>query len=489
MKKWTKAALGILLSFMCLFTCVGYAAISQNLVINGNVAVDPPDYDEIVITDVVACSSTTATQTVSRVPPTNVQSKITGEAGEKIVYQITAHNYSETETYVYTGPLYSDEYASVADNLTISASMDEQNVDKIPASFGLNYYEGTPVAPGEEIVFYATYELNSDISASEIMVNFNFEPVIYTITYMNGNEIYAVDCITDNSIEYIVKTEGPTNGDLVFANWINANADAVYSYSAGNTNSYTLSAKWDSVYLIMFVDESGNILYQENFKSSDTALSAEGQAIVDAKLAELAAEAAKDEMSVAWSDYNIDTATSDITVHPIYTYTGNLRFTPIDEDGDGITDYYQVDAVNKLNDHTRIPGRFNGLDVEVVNKLYLNNNNFDYGAGVNTIEIGEGIKRLNRNALAYTADLDTVKLPSTIEYIGKNVFSRNFGDDRKVLTIEFNGTMAEWQAIEKDGEWHNGLKTGSKVVCSDGYFELDRGWLGLGGYTWNAHPN
>ena len=70
--------------------------------------------------------------------------------------------------------------------------------------------------------------------------------------------------------------------------------------------------------------------------------------------------------------------------------------------------------------------------------------------------------------------------------MGKNTFSRNWGDDKKVLTIEFNGTKAEWQAIVNNShdEWHNGLQEGSVVKCSDGYFELDRTGLFGTGYTW-----
>lgn len=489
MKKLFKLFSWILLSFMIFGIMIGYAAVADTLIISGGLDVMPPHYDELVITEVTACSATTATHTTFKVVPTNIKSTITGNAGDQIVYKITAHNYSETETYVYSGAVCSDMYASVADKLTIHASSDEQSLNVIPANSGANYYEGTPVAPGETIVFYATYTVNSSLSSDEIMVNFDFKPVAYSVTYMNGNDVYAVDCITDNSVAYTVKADGPNNGDRLFANWINANAEAVYSYDAGNTNSYTLSAKWDNVYLIIFVDKDGNSIYQETFTDSSSALSAEGQAIVDAKLAEFAAEAAKEDMSVAWSDYDIASATSDITVRLVYTYTGNLKFTPVDSDGDGITDYYQVDAVDKLQDPTVIPGSLNGVSVDVINKLYLNDNNFDYGAGVTTIEIGEGVKTINRNALAYTADLKTVQLPSTIEYLDKNVFSRNFGNDRKVLTIHFNGTMAEWRAIEKHSDWHNGLQSGSIVLCKDGYFELDRGFLGLGGYNWKAHPN
>lgn len=493
MKMISKVLLGAALSFICLFTSLGYALVSEEINITGSAVVEPPEFTGMVVTEAVALSESTASQTSTRLYPTNLKSVISGSAGDQIVYKITAHNYSETDTYVFSGAVYDDEvYASVGNKLTISTSKDAQNLEKNPAFVGINYYEGTPVDPGEELVIYATYTLKSDISAGEILVNFDFQPVIYTITYMNGNEQYSVDCITDNTIEYYVKESGPNNGDLPFAYWINANAEAVYYYSAGNTNSYTLSAKWDSIYQIMFVDNDGNIVYQESFKSSATKLSSEGQAIVDAKLAEYAEAAAMQDMSVKWDNYKIAGATGNITVRLIYTYTGNLNLIPVDSDGDGITDYYSVQAVDTLKNPTKIPGEVNGIPVEVVEKLYKNENNFDYGSGVKNIEIGEGVKRVEANALAYTSSLSTVSLPSTLEYLGKNTFSRNFGSDIKQVTIYFNGTMAEWQEIVNNShdEWHNGLKEGSRVVCSDGYFELERG-LGssLGSYKWNAHSN
>ena len=41
-----------------------------------------------------------------------------------------------------------------------------------------------------------------------------------------------------------------------------------------------------------------------------------------------------------------------------------------------------------------------------------------------------------------------------------------------MLTIEFNGTMEEWKAIlaNSASDWHNGLRPGSIVRCTDGYF-------------------
>lgn len=495
MKTSMKIAVGLLLSFMVLCTGIGYAALSSTLDIVANLELDPADLDEVVITKVEPLSSTTVNaETSSRVFPTNVKSSITGSAGQRIVYRITAHNYSDTRSFVYTGIGYDSSYGGVVSRLSMSASMGEGNTQPLVNDTAATYTAGDPIEPGEDFVFYVTLTLTGSLSSADLLLHYDFKQVMYTVTYMNGNELYAMDCITDNSVSYVVKGDGPDNGGKVFASWVNTNAVAVTSYPVGNTNDYTLSAKWDSVHLIIFADADGTVIYEETFTDSSTRLSDAGQAIVDAKLAELAAAAAADEMTVAWSDYNIANATSDITVRAVYTYTGYLSLTPVDANGDGITDHYQVDAVAKLTDPTRIPGRFNGLDVAVVNKLYLNDNNFDYGAGVNRIEVGEGVRIINRNALAYTSDLDTVTLPSTLEYMDKNVFSRNFSSDKKVLTIEYNGTMAEWQELVNNSheEWHNGLKTGSVVRCSDGYYQLTVKSTMFGlieTYTWTAYPN
>lgn len=488
MTKFTKLFTCIISLVACCAICIGYASISGTLTIRGEATANPPVFDTLVITSVETVNATVNAEEHTRLIPTNLNSTISGTAGQRIVYRITVHNYSETETYIFNGIRYSDIFGEAMDRMTVTVSADEGGTVVLPNAEQA-CVTGTPVAPGEDLAFYVTYTLTGDFASEPIWINYVFAPVVYTVTYMNENEIWAVDYIVNNQQVYYVRTEAPElpEGDVrVFYDWVNANADAVDSYPIGNTNSYTLSAKWDNLHLIIFVDEFGNVLYEETFTDSSTALSKEGQETVDAILAELQAAAAADEMSVAWDDYTIKGAKSDIVVRPIYTYSGNLRFTPMDRNGDGIIDYYQVDAVSKLKNPTKIPGQYKGLPVETVNKLYLNEDNFDYGAGVKTIEIGEGVQTLNRNALAYTSDLTLVKLPSTMTSIGKNAFSRNFGSDKKKLTIEFNGTMAEWKTLvaNSHSEWHNGLKTGSLVKCSDGYFELDRGFLELGGYNW-----
>lgn len=493
MKSWVKIILGITLSVMCVLTSIGYAAFTDDMSIMGDATVERPDFDEVVITDIIVYPGTTASQTETTLVPTNVKTQLTGIAGQKIVYQITAHNFSKTQSYIYTGPVYSSEYTTVASQITISTSNDAANTDLIPVKTAKNACEGTPIAPGEDFVFYVTYTLNSNLSASDLMVNFKFQPVIYTVTYMNTNKTYAVDCIIDNSIAYEVRKTGPNNGSMVFANWINASAEIVTSYPAGTTHDYTLSATWKNIYLIIFVDNNGNVIYQEPFTDSSTKLSDEGQRIVDAKLAEFAEEAAKSDMAVTWSEYNIASANKDITVRPVYTYNGNLRYTPVDEDKDGIIDYYKLEAVDSLASTVRILGKFNGLDVKIVEKLYANDGTFDYSSGVQHIIIEEGVQLLMHNSLAYTENLSTVTLPSTLVRMEKNVFSRNlfnpFGnDDKKVITITYNGTREQWKTLvaNSDSDWNNGLLSNSKVICTDGYFQLS---VTLGNYKWKEYSN
>ena len=77
-----------------------------------------------------------------------------------------------------------------------------------------------------------------------------------------------------------------------------------------------------------------------------------------------------------------------------------------------------------------------------------------------------------------------------MEYIGKNAFSRNWGNDKKAITIVYNGSLSEWKSLVANShdDWDNGITTkdGSKVMCSDGYFEYDYGFLGIGA-KWEEH--
>lgn len=337
--------------------------------------------------------------------------------------------------------------------------------------------------------------------ASPVFAKDNVEVTryFYSVTYMDatGEELFDTEYVIngDRSDEacwayehQITKSQStPNSTNKKFNGWVNAGSLATTVISAGNRNDIVLFESWTNPYTARFVDHDGNVFYSETFTKDGT------DPIDPPAVPKLDNVVVPENYAYAWypDPTNVKALTGDTTFMPSITYVGKLKFEPVDDPADGIIDYYKVVAVSKLDATTEIPGEFEGLPVKIVEKLYKNDNNWDFGSGVTTIIIGEGVERLDHNALSHTSSLKTVKLPSTINYLDKNVFSRNTIGDWKKLTINFNGTMDQFRAIYKHEDWHNGLKTGTKVICSDGEFTLDSfKYTSVGAdYVWDPPMN
>jgi hypothetical protein len=162
---------------------------------------------------------------------------------------------------------------------------------------------------------------------------------------------------------------------------------------------------------------------------------------------------------------------------------------------DGVVDYYRVVAVDSLDKEVIVPGDVGGVPVKIIYRITNVDgendwNNYEYT--VTKITIEENIERLEWNSLAWTPNLIEVNLPNSLVYMDKNVFSRNdvFGNDKKKITINFNGTMQEWKEVlaNSNKDWAGGLKEGTIVNCSDGYFKLEKKNF-LSSLSWNEYPN
>ena len=337
----------------------------------------------------------------------------------------------------------------------------------------------------------------------------------YSITYMNDYEVLAVKYVTESGA---VSTANSAAQDLVekwaaenitgtweFGGWMNAGSTKLDQIDANNAKDIVLYPYFNKPYTARFVDQKGNVLaycffHKEDLtKLDDTKDAAQSQLPAPGTNFEFDYwEVNANGTKVQYNEKNFANYGYDVTIYPVYRYTGNLKLTPVDEDSDGTIDYYKVEAVAKLDEVQTIPGDVNGIPVKLVEKLYENENNTDYASGVKTIIIEEGVEVLAQNSLAYTSDLDIVKLPSTITTLQKNSFSRNYKEDTKVIEIQYNGTMAEWKAILNNSatadDWHNGLRTGTKIICTDGYFELKYTDLSIGDlyefgrYKWTEYP-
>ena len=336
---------------------------------------------------------------------------------------------------------------------------------------------------------------------------------VYTITYMNDNKVLYVDYVDETRAAKTVNTANSTAQGLVekwaganitgtwkFGGWMNAGSTKIPTVEAGNKKDIVLYPYFNKPYTARFVDQKGNVLewcmfHKEDLsKLDDTMRAAQSQLPNPGKdfafdYWEVNANGTK----VQYNENNFKNYSYDVTIYPVYRYTGNLKLTPVDNDNDGIIEYYMVEAVAELDKDTTIPGDVNGIPVKIVVRLYQNKDSifggyFDYASGVEIIRVEEGVEKLQHNSLAYSSSLNTVYLPSTLKTMAKNTFSRNISSDKKVLTIEYNGTKAAWDALvaASHDEWANGLQNGSTIKCIDGTYTLTdkSGWFSGSEWVW-----
>jgi hypothetical protein len=309
---------------------------------------------------------------------------------------------------------------------------------------------------------------------------------------MIGEDVYLKEYHTDSSIDYTVIAA--PNGYTDFKQWVNANGVAVTKIPKSNRNDYTLYATWYNKYTINFIDANGELIYSEEFIEGTSNISREGQTIVNQWLEKENENENPNHVHVTWSDYDLAGATSDIVVRPQYDYQGHLNMEPVyEQPDDGVVDYYRVVAVDSLPAEVIVPGDVGGVPVKVIYRITNEDGESDWDNYENTvtkITIEENVERLEWNSLAWTPNLSEVNLPNSLRYMDKNVFSRNdlFGNDKKKLTINFNGTMREWKDVvaNSNDDWDGGLKEGTFINCSDGYFKLEKKNF-LGSLEWKEY--
>jgi hypothetical protein len=178
MKSWLKATLGIILSFMCLFTCVGYASISDFLSVSGTVKTSIPS--GLFITSIVEQSSSRVTNsTESYLPYTTtvdaaIKKSSTNSEG-KVTYTITVLNNTKL-TYSYRGIYYQTNLSGYNGNSYVSTATGRNRIGVV-CSLADAPAEQKKVAPGETLTFTATYTVGAGMSSGttwKTLVNFQF---------------------------------------------------------------------------------------------------------------------------------------------------------------------------------------------------------------------------------------------------------------------------------------------------------------------------
>lgn len=273
------------------------------------------------------------------------------------------------------------------------------------------------------------------------------------------------------------------SGAESFIGWVNALGNSPDLSKREDYGLYPAFKYPETTYEVRFMDMKGEeLLGSATFKESQAGQRAT-DVITDTPTAPTLTDleftgwgVRTDSGTVSWSDYTLTKA--DVVVYAQYTYNGNLQLTPVDEDGDGTTDYYRVDATANLEAEVIIPGYINGIPVAVITDLASG-----FAGNVETIIVEDGVETINKDAFAFTPNLKNVTIPLSVTSIGANTFSSGWGIlTQKQVTITYDGTWEQWDQITENG-WDDGLVAGSKVVCADGTY-VKSGNI-FTGYEWS----
>jgi hypothetical protein len=130
-------------------------------------------------------------------------------------------------------------------------------------------------------------------------------------------------------------------------------------------------------------------------------------------------------------------------------------------------------------------------------KYTLNNNTtiseyaFYDCSGLKSVDIPSSVTSIGGNAFSSCISLTSVTIPSSVTSIGDKAFENCTGltsvtigsgvtsignsafyNCSSLTSIKYNGTVAQWKAITRIGDWNEGVPA-TTVTCSDGTCGLD----------------
>lgn len=178
MKAWTVSAICILLTVLCLFSSVGYAALSDSLQISGEASVEIPYGLFITNIETISESDNIESNEVSFLPyTTTVKSAIkrSSKSAGTVTYRITVKNNTNL-TYSYRDIYYQTNLTGYNGNNYVSGSNSKSKIGVVCTLKSAATQE-KKVLPGDTKTFTVTYTVGTDRSERETwstLINFQF---------------------------------------------------------------------------------------------------------------------------------------------------------------------------------------------------------------------------------------------------------------------------------------------------------------------------
>ena len=142
-------------------------------------------------------------------------------------------------------------------------------------------------------------------------------------------------------------------------------------------------------------------------------------------------------MCVDWSAFQNCSRLKSVTIGNGVTSIGNCAF----EDCTGLTSITIPDSVTSIG-----------------------NSAFSGCTGLTSVTIGNGVTSIGLAAFEGCTMLTSITIPDSVTSIDWYAFN----GCTSLTNIKFNGTIAQWNAISKSGNWKAGVPSACKVVCTDG---------------------
>lgn len=180
MKNWIKVLLCMALSFVFLFTCIGYAALSDSLTINGVVNAAPPEGIYLIsarsesLANATLGTASILELTTSLDATVNIQAVSSSwwqTSYGSVTYKLTVFN-NTAYRYAYSGIDYISSLSGYNGNPYIGSAFTVTVTDANGGSF-----VGDIIEPGEQVNFYATYSIKrQDLADLDLrtLINYKF---------------------------------------------------------------------------------------------------------------------------------------------------------------------------------------------------------------------------------------------------------------------------------------------------------------------------
>lgn len=340
---------------------------------------------------------------------------------------------------------------------------------------------------GGQGVYGQTTHTNVSTSSYDYSIQYINDNKLIVETFVESNDsaydIYGKDnennvvsygngASAQTKVEDWLLIQGYKEEEIVFGGWVNAGSTEMPTILGGNTTNVKLYPYFKSPYTARFVDSYGNVIAWCLFHSDKTGHLTEIADATQAALPGIGEDFTFDYWEVHVTDdkgnttttkkfleFDFKNATTDVTIYPVYKYNGDVNLIPVDTNGDGIINYYQVGGYSNPSGQAlvEIPGVVMGIPV-----LEINGGAFSSYAGVHSILI-----------------------PKEIKDIGDYAFAKSGA--KESVTIYYAGSYDDWVKIEPnfDSNWEGGFSSSCKIFflngtntvdVKQGYLQFNKTW-------------